>query len=42
MCTSVAIGFYIRDREDFQNFKQNIKELSKVENSIFTVYDKKP
>lgn len=29
MCTSVAIGFYIRDEADFIDFKKRIKELSR-------------
>lgn len=39
MCTSVAIGFYIRDQPDFEDFKTRIKSLAKSENSFFTVYD---
>jgi cysteine protease ATG4 len=42
MCTSVAIGFYIRDEEDYEDFKQNITTLSRGESSIFSVYEKKP
>jgi Peptidase family C54 len=42
MCTSVAIGFYIKNEEEFKEFKQQISKLSKEEDSIFSVYDKKP
>ena len=42
MCTSVAIGFYIKNEEDFLNFKEKIQQLSRTENSIFSVYEKKP
>jgi hypothetical protein len=42
MCTSVAIGFYLRDEESFKDFKQKILKISKAENSIFSVYEKKP
>ncbi len=39
MCTSVAIGFYLRTEEDFLAFKCKIKALAITEHSIFTVYD---
>lgn len=42
MCTSVAIGFYIRDKPSFEEFKVKILKLSREENSIFSVYEKKP
>ena len=42
MCTSVAIGFYIRNENQFQDFKTKILKMSKEENSIFSVYEKKP
>lgn len=42
MCTSVAIGFYIRNQNEFYAFIEKIKSLSRKENSIFSVYDKKP
>ena len=42
MCTSVAIGFYLRDEEDFQNFYNKMAALSKLDHSIFNVYDAKP
>lgn len=42
MCTSVALGFYIRDYEDFNSFKQQIMCLANLENSIISVYEQKP
>jgi hypothetical protein len=42
MCTSVAIGFYIRDEEAFYEFRLKLLELQKQENCIFSVYDKTP
>jgi cysteine protease ATG4 len=42
MCTSVAIGFYIRNYQDFFSFTEHIKDLAYGENSIISVYDKKP
>lgn len=42
MCPSVALGFYISNSKDFNDFTEKIKELGKGENSIFTVYDRKP
>lgn len=42
MCTSVAIGFYIRDEERFREFKVKVTEMSKDENSIFSAYMNKP
>jgi|LauGreDrversion4_2_1035121.scaffolds.fasta_scaffold49694_4 hypothetical protein len=42
MCTSVAIGFYISGKDHFEEFKKIITKLSKEEDSIFSVYEKKP
>ena len=42
MCTSVAIGFYISGKEQFQEFKTLITKLSRDEDSIFSVYEHKP
>lgn len=42
MCTSVAIGFYLRGYEDFLEFKHKILAFNKLENSIFSVYEIKP
>lgn len=39
MCPSVALGFYIRDLAEFEDFTKNIKELGKGDSAIFTVYD---
>lgn len=42
MCTSVAIGFYIKNEQSFIDFKTKILFLSREQDSIFSVYDKKP
>lgn len=42
MCTSVAIGFYIRGEDEFEKFKLKLTALSKLDNSIFSVYENKP
>jgi hypothetical protein len=42
MCTSVAIGFYIRGKDHFEDFKTLITKLSREEDSIFSVYEQKP
>lgn len=42
MCTSLAIGFYIRDKEEFDAFRQSMKEMAAMEHSIFSVFDNKP
>lgn len=42
MCTSVAIGFYLRGFEDFLEFKHKILAFNKLDNSIFSVYEIKP
>lgn len=42
MCTSVAIGFYLRDEEAFHEFRLKLLELQKQENCIFSIYDKTP
>ena len=42
MCTSLAFGFYLHSMEEFEEFKMKIRALGVLENSIFSVYDKKP
>jgi hypothetical protein len=42
MCTSIALGFYLRGEEDYEEFKNKIKALDKLDNSIVSVYDTKP
>jgi cysteine protease ATG4 len=37
--TSVAIGFYIRNKNEFENFKSKISKLSKLENSGFCCFE---
>lgn len=39
MCTSIALGFYLRDQEEYEEFKLKIMALNKLENSIVTVYE---
>ena len=40
ICTSLAIGFYIRDTESFENFKVNLKELAKMPDSFLSIFEK--
>jgi hypothetical protein len=42
MCTSLAIGFYIRDKEEFSLFKKSMHEMANMDSSVFSVYDNKP
>jgi hypothetical protein len=42
MCTSVAIGFYIRNKASFLDFKTKILKMSRESDSIFSVYEEKP
>jgi len=38
MCTSIALGFYIRNEEEYEEFKFKIMALDKIEDSIVSVY----
>ena len=40
ICTSLTIGFYIRDAESFEKFKANLKELAKMPDSFFSIFEK--
>lgn len=40
ICTSCAIGFYIRDRYSFDNFKKELTDLSHMQDTFFYVVDK--
>lgn len=40
MCTSVALGFYIRGPDEYEEFKLKIIAMSKLEDSIFSVFKK--
>ena len=40
ICTSLAIGFYIRDAESYNEFKTNLKELASMPDSFFSVFEK--
>jgi len=42
MCTSIAVGFYIRDKDDYMSFKEKMYELSKSDHCIVNVAEKKP
>mmetsp|Transcript_29338 Transcript_29338/g.44206 ORF Transcript_29338/g.44206 Transcript_29338/m.44206 type:complete len:112 (+) Transcript_29338:1946-2281(+) len=44
MCTSMAPGFYLRDREDFENWKASLRRMHTNfgEECIFSLFDKKP
>ena len=42
MCTSVAIGFYIRNKASFIDFKTKILKMSRESDSIFSVFEQKP
>jgi hypothetical protein len=42
MCTSIAVGFYIKDKEDYFSFKEKMYELSKSDHCIVSVAEKKP
>ena len=42
MCTSVAVGFYLRGEEDYELFKNRILAFKKKENCIFSIFEKKP
>lgn len=42
MCTSLAMGFYIRGEDEYVEFKHKMLALSRMDDSIFTVYEHKP
>lgn len=42
MCTSIAFGFYLRDEEQFIEFREKIVALSMLDDCVFSVHDKKP
>lgn len=39
ICTSVAIGFYIKDLAAFTQFKTKLTQVSKLKHSIFTCFE---
>ena len=39
ICPSLAIGFYLRNMDEFYRFKAQIEEMKKMENCIFSVFD---
>ena len=44
MCTSLAAGFYLKDKESFDIWVQELKEMrqEKGDKFIFTVFEKEP
>mgnify|MGYP000973350459 CR=1 FL=1 len=42
LCTSLLIGYYIKDLDDFSKFFEQLDALALIDHSIITVYDKKP
>lgn len=40
LCTSLAIGFYLRDLKEFEKFKLKIQALSKMDDSFLSVFEK--
>jgi hypothetical protein len=42
MCTSIAFGFYLRDEEQFIEFREKMVALSLLDDCIFSVQDKNP
>ena len=42
IATSVLVGFYLRNEADFEEWKYRVKALAKMENGVFSVYDKSP
>lgn len=39
ICPSLAIGFYIRNMDEFYRFKAQIDEMKKLDDCIFSVFD---
>ena len=39
ICPSLAIGFYIRNLDEYFRFKAQIEEMRKMEDCIFSVFD---
>ena len=39
ICPSLAIGFYIRNMDEFFRFKAQILEMKKMDDCIFSVFD---
>jgi hypothetical protein len=39
VCTSVAIGFYIKNVKEFVEFRKLIKVIAEKEHSILSVFD---
>ena len=42
ICTSVCIGFYLRDEEAFVKFAAKLHAVAQMEHSFFSVYEKSP
>ena len=39
ICPSLAIGFYIRNMDEFYRFKAQVEEMRQMEDCIFSVFD---
>lgn len=39
---SLALGFFIKDKKDFDDFLENVKKLSKMKNSFIQIFDTRP
>ena len=44
MCTSLAPGFYLKDKESFGQWRDQLKQLQALhkDSCIFSVFDRKP
>jgi len=40
ICTSLAIGFYVKDRPSFDIFKAELTELARMPDSFFSVFER--
>ena len=38
----MLVGFYLRNEADYDAWKYRMKALAKMENGVFSVYDKSP
>jgi hypothetical protein len=42
ICTSVCIGFYLRNNEAFDKFSAKLNAVARIDHSIFSVYETSP
>ena len=38
ICPSLAIGFYLKDRAEYDKFKENIERVRKMDNCFFSLF----